>query len=273
MADPRAGDQDRPCIIIPARFASSRYPGKPLARLKGAGGVERTLVEWSWRAARNVPDAGRVLVATDDRRIVEEVERFGGTAIMTPVECANGTERCAAALEQLGEVPDIVVNFQGDAPLTPPQIVAAVIERMRDEPALSVATPAIACGGESYRRLVEDHAAGRVGGTTVVFDRFRRALYFSKSLIPHSPSADPVAANPVHLHLGLYAYRPDALAAYVASPPSALEMAEGLEQLRFLDMGIGVGIVVCEPPEGLMIELNNPTDAEFIEGELQRLSL
>lgn len=273
MADQRQRDNEQSCcIIIPARFASTRFPGKPLSRLTGGGGVERSLIEWTWRAARKVPNVGMVLVATDDRRIADEVEQFGGTAMMTPTECANGTERCAAALGALTNVPDIIVNFQGDAPLTPPEIVAAVIDRMRDEPALPVATPAILCGEETYRHLINDRAAGRVGGTTVVFDRHQHALYFSKNVLPFAAFSSDSMAYPVHLHLGVYAYRADALAAYAASPPSALELAEGLEQLRFLDMGVRVGTVVCRSPEGSMIELNNPTDAMLIEHELQRRS-
>lgn len=272
MADPQTRE-DQPCIIIPARFASSRFPGKPLARLKGAGGGERSLIEWTWRAARKVPGVGRVIVATDDQRIVDEVERFGGSALMTPSSCTNGTERCAAALAALSDDPEIIVNFQGDAPLTPPAIVAAVIERMRREPDLTVATPVIPCRGATFRHLIADHEAGRVGGTTVVFDRHHHALYFSKNVIPHIQSADAVAADLVHVHLGIYAYRAQALAAYMASDPSALEIAEGLEQLRFLNLGVGVGTVLCEPPGGSTIELNNPTDAPLIEDELQRRRL
>ena len=273
MPDPRPRDHDEPIIIIPARFASSRYPGKPLARLTGAAGVERSLIEWTWRAASKVSGVRKLLVATDDRRIIEEVERFGGVAVMTPKDCANGTERCAAALDAFDDVPEIIVNFQGDAPLTPPRIVAALIDRMRSEPALQVATPVIACRDETYRHLIEDRAAGRVGGTTVVFNRHDEALYFSKNVIPFVSSTGEGGANPVHLHLGVYAYRPSALTAYVAAPPSPLEISEGLEQLRFLDMGVGVGTVVCEPPDGAMIELNNPTDAPLIEHELRRLDL
>ena len=272
MADPHPRE-DQSCIIIPARFASSRFPGKPLARLKGAGGVERSLIEWTWRAASKVPGVEKVIVATDDRRIVEEVERFGGSALMTPPECANGTERCAAALDALSDEPGIIVNFQGDAPLTPPAIVAAVIKRMRDDRALGVATPVIPCRGETLRHLLADQASGRVGGTTVVFDRRHQALYFSKNVIPHIQSANAGPANLVHLHLGIYAYRAPALTAYMASAPSALEIAEGLEQLRFLDLGVGVGTVLCEPPDGSMIELNNPTDAPLIEHELRRRGL
>ncbi len=272
MADPQPRE-DQPCIIIPARFASSRFPGKPLARLRGVRGAERSLIEWTWRAARKVPGVGRVIVATDDERIVDEVERFGGSALMTPSSCTNGTERCAAALDALSEDPEIIVNFQGDAPLTPPEVVAAVIERMRRELDLAVATPVIRCRGETLGHLMADHKAGRVGGTTVVFDRRHRALYFSKNVIPYIQSADDAAADLVHLHLGIYAYRAQALATYMASDPSALEIAEGLEQLRFLDLGVEVGTVLCEPPGGSTIELNHPTDAPLIENELQRRQL
>ena len=273
MARPAGARPDQPCIIIPARFASSRFPGKPLARLKGRGGVERTLVEWSWRAAARVPDVSRLIVATDDRSIAAEVERFGGTVVMTPPECANGTERCAAAAAALPDCPNIIVNFQGDAPLTPPDFVSAVIARMQAEPELAVATPAIACHGDTYRHLVEDRAAGRVGGTTMVFNRRGHALYFSKNVIPFVPDGRAEESGAVHLHLGLYAYRRAALAAYAAVSESVLEQLEGLEQLRFLDQGIAIGAVLCEPPDGTMIELNNPGDAPLIEQELARRDL
>ena len=272
MPDSPGRDLVGPCIIIPARFASTRFPGKPLFRLAGSGGVQRSLIEWTWRAAQAVTGAGQVVVATDDRRIVEEVERFGGQAVMTPGDCANGTERCAAAIADMAAVPDLVINFQGDAPLTPPDIVAAVIDRMRAEPDLPVATPAIPCRGETYAHLVADRAAGRVGGTTVVFNRRRHALYFSKNIIPFVPP-DALVDDAVHLLLGIYAYRRDALAAYRAAPASPLETLEGLEQLRFLDLGMQVGIVVCEPPDGPTIELNNPTDVVLVEHELHRRRL
>lgn len=268
MPDLGQPGQIAPCIIIPARFASTRFPGKPLVMLKGQGGVKRTLIEWSWRAAAAVEGAGRIIVATDDRRIAAEVERFGGVAVMTPPDCVNGTERCAAAIAEMKSVPEIIVNFQGDAPLTPPAFVAAVIERLRAEPALGMATPAIPCRGDTLRHLVADRSAGRVGGTTVVFNRLGHALYFSKTVIPFVPEGEAERGDAIHLHLGIYAYRRDALAAYQRAPQSPLERLEGLEQLRFLNMGLAVGIVVCEPPAGSTIELNNPTDVVLMEREL-----
>ncbi|WP_225205328.1 3-deoxy-manno-octulosonate cytidylyltransferase [Novosphingobium huizhouense] len=259
-ADPRV------LVVVPARFASSRFPGKPLALLRGADGAQRPLVERSWRAACRVSEAARVVIATDCDEIATCARGFGAEVVMTPQHCRNGTERCAAALAALGEEVEIVVNLQGDAPLTPPALVSALIGRMRADPTLPVCTPALPCTPTMLRALVEDQAAGRVGGTTVVFDAAGDALYFSKRVIPFVPQ-NALAERPgaVHLHAGLYAYRPAALAAYAALPPSPLEELEGLEQLRFLDAGIRVGLAVCPMPAWDLVELNNPGDAPVIE--------
>ncbi len=271
MADAGTGrDDENYSIIIPARYDSSRYPGKPLVRLRGANNQERSLVEWTWRTAVASQGQQNIYVATDDRRIADEVERFGGRAVMTPRDCANGTERCAAALHEIGDTAEIIVNLQGDAPLTPPEIVTSLVTAMRSDAQLSVATPAIRATPATHHHLLDDQRAGRVGGTTVVFDGEGDALYFSKSVIPHAGSSGQ--ETPVHLHLGVYAYRRDALARYVAAEPSVLELAEGLEQLRFLHLGIRVGAVICEAPPGLMIELNNPSDKPLVEDELRRRS-
>jgi 3-deoxy-manno-octulosonate cytidylyltransferase (CMP-KDO synthetase) len=185
---------------------------------------------------------------------------------MTPAECRNGTERCAAAVHEAALDANVIINFQGDAPLTGPAMVSALVERLANDAAIGMATPAVPCSDQALGHLRADRAAGRVGGTTVVMDRHGRALYFSKEVLPFGAGTDA----PVHLHLGVYAYRPEALAAYVAQQPSPAELSEGLEQLRFLHMGVPVGVVVCPPPEGVMAELNNPTDVPIIEGELQR---
>jgi 3-deoxy-manno-octulosonate cytidylyltransferase (CMP-KDO synthetase) len=257
-------------IIIPARFASTRFPGKPLARLRGADGVQRSLIEHSWRAATAVPQIDSVWVATDDERIGEEVERFGGEVVMTPPDCANGTERCAAALQGRSNPPDIIVNLQGDAPLTPAVVVTTLVERLRADPQLPVATPAVRCSHSVYRHLTADQDAGRVGGTTVVFDAMGDALYFSKRVIPYLDTHKTGEGElPVFLHLGVYAYRRDALLAYSSLPMSILEQVEGLEQLRFLDAGMKVGIAVCDRPDWDVIELNNPTDVAQIEAMLE----
>lgn len=257
-------------IVIPARYASSRYPGKPLARIRGAGGTERTLIERSWRAACAIPGIERVVVATDDQRIAEEARRFGADVAITPADCRNGTERCAATIAQLETPPDMVVNFQGDAPLTPDWVVGKLVERMVADPRLSVCTPAVTCSPSLLDTLLADQAAGRVGGTTVVFDADLDALYFSKRVIPYVPVGQAAAASAeVHMHMGVYAYRPEALSAYVTTSPSRLEELEGLEQLRFLHCGIRIGIVLCRSPDWDVIELNNPEDLPLIEAILE----
>lgn len=256
-------------IIIPARYASVRYPGKPLAPLRGADGTIRPLIERSWRAACAVPGVDRVIIATDDMRIAEAAQAFGAETVMTPESCRNGTERCAAAIAALDIEPDVVVNLQGDAPLTPASLVGALLARMAEDPALPVCTPALTCGPSMLAALMADEAAGRVGGTTVVFGRDHDALYFSKRILPYIP-ADRLAetSGAVHLHAGVYAYRTVALATYAAMPVCPMEALEGLEQLRFLHGGVRVGLAVCAMPDWDLIELNNPSDVPAIEAIL-----
>lgn len=262
-------------IIIPARYASTRYPAKPLVEIKGANGVSRTLIERSWRAASAVPGVSAVAVATDDARIADKARSFGADVIMTSPDCANGTERCAEAVTTLAAQPDIVINLQGDAPLTPVPIVSALIARMKAADVPQVATPAVRCSPTVLGHLQADQAQGRVGGTTMVFDEARNALYFSKRIIPYLPAALSLdaQANAVHLHMGLYAYTPAALRAYRASPACGLEQLEGLEQLRFLHAGIKVAAVVCDPPSIDPLELNNPADLAQIEAIMARHGL
>lgn len=253
-------------IVIPARYASSRYPGKPLVRLTGATGEARSLIRRSWDCAMAVEGAMGVWVATDDERIAEEVESFGGQVVMTSSDCANGTERCAEAITKLGPVADVVVNLQGDAPLSPASVIPRLVERLIHDPEAVMATPAVRASKTVYEHLTEDQAAGRVGGTTVVIDGRGRALYFSKRVVPHlPPEAAALDFPPVHLHLGLYAYRPAALQLYASTPPCALEGLEGLEQIRFLDLGQPISVVALDPLEWDAIELNNPGDKPVIE--------
>ena len=260
-------------ILIPARYQSTRYPGKPLVDLKGAGGIAKPLIQRSVEAARRVAGVSGVFVVTDDERIANACVRFGVGVIMTSSGCRNGTERCAEALAQLHD-PDLVINFQGDALLTPPGFVEALIARMEGDRDALVATPAMQLRTQEVRALQAEEAAGRVGGTTVVTDAQGYALYFSKRLIPHLPAgALDEGMSPVRLHVGVYAYRPDALDRYVASPVSELETLEGLEQLRFLASGMRIAVVDVEPPPYALRELNNPEDVEPIEQALAEAGL
>ena len=260
-------------IVIPARYASTRYPGKPLVPLRGADGVARTLIEWTWLAGKSVRGIDRLVVATDDDRIAADCARIGAEVVMTSVDCANGTERCADALARMGgPQPDIVVNLQGDAPLTPPWFIEDLVAALRADPEAGVATPVLRCDGRTLSAFREDRRAGRVGGTTAVFGARGRALYFSKEVIPYTGRdyADD-AATPVFHHVGVYAYRPAALSVYNDLAQGPLEQLEGLEQLRFLEHGHDVLCVEVEGRGRHFWELNNPEDVSRIESILGRL--
>ena len=260
-------------ILIPARYASTRYPGKPLVELKGANGVAKPLIQRSVEAARRVAGVSGVFVVTDDDRIAEGCAPSRVGVIMTSEDCRNGTERCAEALPQLHE-PDLVINFQGDALLTPPSFVEALIAHMERSPETVVATPAMRLRSEEVQALRREEAAGRVGGTTVVTDPRGQALYFSKRLIPYlPPKALEAELTPMKLHVGIYAYRPSALETYRETAVGELETLEGLEQLRFLDAGIPIDVVDVETPHFALRELNNPEDVEPIERALMEAGL
>ncbi|QDL90805.1 3-deoxy-manno-octulosonate cytidylyltransferase [Paroceanicella profunda] len=258
-------------IVIPARYASTRYPGKPLVGLRGPDGVEKSLVQRSWEAGRSVPGITRVVVATDDDRIRTAAEAFGAEVVMTPETCRNGTERCAAALDVLGRDWDVVVNLQGDAPLTPPWFIEALVEAMAAHPQAAVATPVLRCDRTTLESFREDRRAGRVGGTTAVFDAAGDALYFSKEVLPYTGRDFAEGETvPVFHHVGVYAYRPAALASYAGWPEGALERWEGLEQLRFMERGVKVACVEVDARGAEFWELNNPVDVARLEAILAR---
>lgn len=261
-------------VVIPARYASSRYPGKPLAVLRGADGTEKSLIERSWLAATSVSGVDRVVVATDDARIEEAAGAFGAEVVMTSPDCANGTERCAEALGKLGGDYEIVVNLQGDAPLTPHWFVEDLIAGMRRDPETDVATPVLRCDGRALNGFLQDRANGRVGGTTAVFGQSRHALYFSKEVVPYTSRVyGDAEETPVFHHVGVYAYRPEALHAYGDWSAGPLEQLEGLEQLRFLENGRAILCVEVEARGRQFWELNNPEDIERIEGMMREMHM
>ena len=259
-------------ILIPARYASTRYPGKPLAELTQKDGTKKSLIQMSWEAAVAVEGVDAVYVATDDERIKSASEAFGAQVIMTSDTCENGTARCADALANSGLEADLIVNLQGDAPLTPAWFVEDLIAAMKADPEAQVATPVLQCDPLTYGHFVEDRKAGRVGGTTAVFNAKGHALYFSKEVLPFI-DADKVPDQdiPVYHHVGVYAYRPKALADYASWPVSQIETLEGLEQMRFLFNGATVKCVEVEGKGRVFWELNNPEDVPRIESVLAEL--
>lgn len=255
-------------IIIPARYASSRYPGKPLVKLTLPDGSCKSLIQLSWEAALRVSGVDAVYVATDDNRIRDMAKTFGAEVIMTSESCRNGTERCSEALANADLDTNLVINFQGDAPLTPHWFVEDLIMAMREDTVASVATPVLRFDRLTYDHFMEDRRRGRIGGTTAVFDKNNHALYFSKEVLPFMDikKTHQDAKLPAFHHVGVYAYRPDALAQYKAWQEGALEQLEGLEQLRFLENGQTIKCVEVDGRGRVFWELNNPEDVARIEG-------
>ena len=257
----------RTVIIIPARFSSVRYPGKPLVKLSVGDEQRKSLIQLSWEAASRVKNVDDVFVATDDKRIQVEAESFGARVIMTSKKCRNGTERCAEAIKNINFVGDIVVNFQGDAPLTPEWFVEDLIRTFEKDSNTQMATPVLRLDDSSLKEFRHDRRSGRIGGTTVVFDKHYNALYFSKELIPffNEKNLKKREEIPVFHHVGVYAYRTETLLNYYSWKESNLEVLEGLEQLRFLENAYSIKCVMVDSRGRTFWELNNPEDVLRIE--------
>ena len=233
-------------IVIPARHASSRLPGKPLRPLAG-----RPLIEHVYRRAE-AAGARTVTVATDDERIFDCVREFGGNAVLTAGDHASGSDRVAEAVAVLGVLPDeVVVNLQGDAPLVEPAHIQAVAERALESDVATLASPL-----SDTQRIKDPNVV------KVVLDAGGQALYFSRAPIP---ARHPVAGHaPRYLrHTGLYAYRRSVLEQLAAAPQCELERVEGLEQLRALWLGLKVSVACAETPPGP--EVDTPEDLRRVE--------
>ncbi len=248
-------------IIIPARYPSTRYPGKPLVKLLGREAVLRT-----YDAARRVRRVDAIYIATDSAQIRDVAESSGASVIMTSPTCRNGTERVAEAARILRcKKNDILVNFQGDAPLTPPWFVEAILKKLQTVKTAAMVTPVLRCDEEAYERLRHDRKHGRVGAVTAVFGPEGRAIYFSKEPIPYMPNLESLRHTPVFHHVGVYGYRMEALQAYAQAKMGPLEKAEQLEQLRFIETHRPVYVVEVKDRGVQFWELNNPADVKVIE--------
>ncbi len=236
--------------VIPARYASTRFPGKPLFMLAGKPMVQRVYERAA--AARRV---GRVLVATDDERIFDTVRSFGGHAVMTSPEHATGTDRIAEAIR--GTDADLILNVQGDEPLIPPAVIDRLVETFdnADVPMATVAVP--------FRLTAA--RPDDPNAVKVVLDNQGFALYFSRSLIPFC-RAGGTAVEPL-LHWGLYAYRRAFLEQFVGWPRGRLEQCEMLEQLRALENGARIRVIVADQPtQGV----DTPADAARVESLIRQ---
>jgi 3-deoxy-manno-octulosonate cytidylyltransferase (CMP-KDO synthetase) len=226
-------------VIIPARYGSTRLPGKPLLPIAGVPLLQRV-----WALGVSAVGRENVMVTTDDHRIADFCAKFGATCVMTDPAIPNGSLRAQAAVAQLPEKIDHVINLQGDAVLTAPWVIRAIADEIQKAPDVEIVTPAVRMTKASYEVLRAAKAMGEVGGTTVTFDLNRNALYFSKSIIPFVREAsDPL---PVYRHIGLYGYKRAALDKFVTLAPTPLEQVEKLEQLRPLEHGMKIRVAVVD---------------------------
>jgi 3-deoxy-manno-octulosonate cytidylyltransferase (CMP-KDO synthetase) len=239
-------------IVIPARYGSTRLQAKPLADILG-----KPMIQWVYERSKGARGVSRVVVATDDERIERPVRAFGGEVVMTSKEIASGTDRVAAVAR---EIPgDIYVNVQGDEPLIEPDAIEAGIELVSSGrfPIGTVMTPL-----KSKEELLDPSVV------KVIADKTDRAVYFSRLPIPYgrapAPEHAPFAS---YRHVGLYVYKREALLRFTALPPSALEKAEVLEQLRAMDQGIPIGI---KEVDFTSIGVDTPEDLEKVRKFLER---
>lgn len=246
-------------IIIPARYNSSRFPGKPLKEIKGKSLIYRT-----WSIAKAVKGVEEVYIATDHTGIQNHAIDFGAKVVLTG-EHPNGTERVFAAAKTLAlKESDLIINLQGDAVLTPPWAIQSLVSQMAKDSTLAIGTLALKITPNEYATMKTSKMKGNVGGSMVVFDKNYNALYFSKSMIPYL--RDSTLDNPpLYRHIGLYAYRFSALEKYVSLPETRLEKVEGLEQLRALENGISIRIVVVDYKGRTHGSIDSPSDVALVE--------
>ena len=239
-------------VIVPSRYGSTRFEGKSLAKINGT-----PMIEWVYRRIAQSEEPSNVVVATDDERIVSTVSDFGGQAILTGADARSGTDRVAEAAEKMGLRPeDVVVNVQGDQPLIHPVCIDEVIRPFRDEPDVQMTTLAYNIQNEVEITNPKD--------VKVVFNHKGSALYFSRSPIPLA--RDPETEFDTYKHLGIYAYTRWFLETFRNLPEGRLEQIEKLEQLRVLEHGYPLRVVITEHDSP---EVDLPDDIPRIEQLIQ----
>jgi 3-deoxy-manno-octulosonate cytidylyltransferase (CMP-KDO synthetase) len=239
-------------IVIPARYGSTRFPGKSLARIQG-----RPMIQWVWEAASRSRFTEQVVIATDDDRIADTAAKFGADVVMTKKSHRSGTDRMA---EVAGKIPaKIYVNVQGDEPLLQPGAVDDLIRAMMENPRVPIGTLA--------HRLVSEAEWRSPEVVKVVCNRHNEALYFSRSPLPFQRAFDPRA--PLLRHVGIYAFRAPALAHFVSLKPSPLELAESLEQLRALENGLAIQVIETKYR---CLGVDTPADLALVQAELAKVA-
>lgn len=239
--------------VIPARYGAQRFPGKPLALIAG-----KPLVQRVYEQARQATRLDDVVVATDDTRILEAVEGFGGNAVLTDPACPSGTDRAAEVARQYPC--DLIVNIQGDEPLMKPGMINQLVAGMEASPAFAMGTLA--------RPVESADVWANPNVVKVVFGVNGNALYFSRCPVPFGRDANgSFVTGKTHKHIGIYAYRKDFLLKFVTLPQSPLEQTEKLEQLRALENGFGIRVWVT-PYDSIGVD--RPEDVELVEEILRK---
>lgn len=238
--------------IIPARFASTRLPGKPLVDIAGKSMIQRV-----YQRVQQTPGIEEVLVATDDERIRSHVEAFGGKAVHTSSAHRSGTDRCAEAAESLSADYNLILNVQGDEPLIDPRQITQLLKTLQG-PGVQIAT--------LIKTIQDEHTLMNHNSPKVVLDIKGRALYFSRQPLPYYRGLDPVQwldQQSYYHHIGIYGFNREVLKELTRLAPSSLEKAEGLEQLRWLEHGYAIHTGITEIES---IAVDTPEDLQQVRG-------
>ncbi len=259
-------------IVIPARYGSTRFPGKPLVRIAGRSMLARVVDVG--RAAAQGRDDVRLLVATEDRRIADHAADIGVDCVMTSDACATGSDRVLEAADKSGTF-DFLISLQGDAPFTPPDAVRRMVDAARADHGIDVVTPVVRLRWAELDALRAAKKTTPFSGTTAVVAPDGRALWFSKNILPAMRREDRAGVfSPVFQHLGLYGYRTDILRRFVSLPQGYYEQLEGLEQLRFLENGITVSTITLDVDAGLaQAGIDSPEDVTRAESIMRQFGL
>ena len=240
--------------IIPARYASSRFPGKPLVQILG-----KTLLQRTYENTLLCTQLDDVLVATDDQRIYDHVKNFGGHVVMTPDHCPTGSDRLAFVLQNDPELQkaEMIINVQGDEPCLDPHVISSLIEILRSDESAVMSTAVV--------KIENEEEANNPSEVKCVLSLDGSVLYFSRALIPGGHTLSYRKDIPYYKHLGIYAYRPDFLLKYTKIPMTPLQIAEDLEQLKVLENGYKIKAAIVKSASA---GVNTPEDIKKVEQEL-----
>lgn len=259
-------------IAIPARYGSTRFPGKPLAKIAGKSMLSRVheIAQYAARGYEHI----EIFITTEDRRIADHAAEIGASCIMTPESCKTGSDRVLSAIRQLGEWPDFIINLQGDAPFTPPAIIKQIFDAFEANPRAQVITPVHRLSWDDLDRLRALKENTPFSGTTAILNEDGQALWFSKNILPAMRKEDELRAeleaSPVYQHIGLYGYRSDVLEQFCRLPEGTYEALEGLEQLRMLENGIHIQTVEIDIEQGaIQSGVDSPEDIDRAETHIK----